>query len=150
MGKKMLYMVLVVALWGCAQSTLVKKKETRRSTPRGRAVESKPTVDTTVPEAGERPAWWGQKHVVVIDVRTTEEFVNGHVQGATLMSFEDPNFQEQVSKLDKRKTYLLYCASGSRAGKALRYFKSFGLKAQNLGGLDSLKSQGVPVESLRR
>lgn len=139
---------MVLALCGCTQAP-VKKKDARKSTPRARSVDLK-SEGIEGSATKQLPAWWGKSDVVVVDVRTTQEYVNGHIQGAQLLDFQSPQFQEQVAQLDKKKTYLLYCASGSRAGKALRYFKSFGLKARNLGSLQELQRQGLPTQDLRR
>jgi phage shock protein E len=57
--------------------------------------------------------------VVVLDVRTPEEYADGHIAGATNISFLSKDFAEQVGKLDRSKTYLVHCASGRRSTSAL-------------------------------
>ena len=54
----------------------------------------------------------------IIDVRTPEEFAAGHLDGAQNINFYDDDFEEQLKKLDKKKTVLVYCKSGGRSGKA--------------------------------
>lgn len=57
-----------------------------------------------------------EKNTVVLDVRTKDEVSEGYIKGATL--FIDVNggdFDAQVKKLDKSKTYLVYCRSGKRS-----------------------------------
>ena len=88
------------------------------------------------------------RNAVVIDVRSLEEYVNGHVVGAKNIDFLLDGFEAKVKKLDSSKSYYLYCASGNRAGKALRYFLARGLKASTLSPYEELKTQGVPLEGL--
>jgi rhodanese-related sulfurtransferase len=57
-------------------------------------------------------------NVVVLDVRTPEETYLGKIEGAQELDFRNPNFAEEVEKLDKSKTYLVYCRSGARSEKA--------------------------------
>jgi len=85
---------------------------------------------------------------VVLDVRTLEEYVNGHVVGAKHIDFLRSDFEKAVSKLDRRKHYYLYCASGNRAGKALQYLLARGVKAETIDAYDTLKSEGLATEGL--
>jgi phage shock protein E len=85
---------------------------------------------------------------VVIDVRTLEEFVNGHVVGAKHLDFLQSDFESEVGKLDRGKRYYLYCASGNRAGKALQYLLARRIKAETLEPYETLKAQGLDLEGL--
>ena len=53
--------------------------------------------------------------VVPLDVRTPGEIARGKIAGAVEMDFHAPDFQQQFARLDKDKTYLVYCASGVRS-----------------------------------
>lgn len=55
---------------------------------------------------------------VLIDVRTPEEFAEGHVPGAINLNVQDENFAKKVSELDSTKNYYIYCRSGVRAQSA--------------------------------
>lgn len=59
-----------------------------------------------------------QPGVVVLDVRTPAEFAEGHLANSININFESGNFEEEISKLDKSKTYAVYCRSGNRSGQA--------------------------------
>lgn len=59
-----------------------------------------------------------QSGVIVLDVRTPAEFAEGHLANAININFESGNFEEEISKLDKSKTYAVYCRSGNRSGQA--------------------------------
>ena len=50
--------------------------------------------------------------VAVLDVRTPAETAEGMIQGASQLDFEAANFEAEVDKLDKEKTYLVYCQRG--------------------------------------
>jgi rhodanese-related sulfurtransferase len=57
--------------------------------------------------------------VVVLDIRTPDEFAEGHIAGATNIDFLSEDFSEKVAKLDRQKKYLVHCASGRRSANAL-------------------------------
>jgi rhodanese-related sulfurtransferase len=66
-------------------------------------------------------------NTVVIDVRSPEEVANGFIPGTDLfINFLDGNFQDQLQKLDKTKTYIVYCHSGNRSGKATNAMQQLG------------------------
>ncbi|KAA9332821.1 rhodanese-like domain-containing protein [Adhaeribacter soli] len=85
--------------------------------------------------------------VIILDVRTPEEYAAGHVAGAVNLDYYAPDFAEQLDKLDRQKTYLLYCASGNRSGKAAAIFKEkhFPKFYNSTAGFTGLKAEGVPT-----
>lgn len=62
----------------------------------------------------------------VIDVRTSEEWNSGHLDGAMHIDISSPDFAAQVDALDHAANYVVYCRSGNRAGQAIEYMKSAG------------------------
>ena len=64
----------------------------------------------------------------IIDVRTSEEFQAGAMEGAININLYEPNFQEELKKLDKAKTYLIYCRSGSRSKVVLEVMEQLGFE----------------------
>lgn len=79
-------------------------------------------------------------NTVVIDVRSPEEVANGFIPGTDLfINFFDGNFQDQLQKLDKTKTYVVYCHSGNRSAKAANVMQQIGFTTiYNLqGGISS-------------
>jgi rhodanese-related sulfurtransferase len=62
----------------------------------------------------------------ILDVRTEEEFLSGAVPGAINLDFYAPDFLEELGKLDKNKTHLIYCRSGSRSKAVLFSMKQLG------------------------
>ncbi|MEP0984899.1 rhodanese-like domain-containing protein [Ekhidna sp.] len=72
---------------------------------------------------------------VVLDVRTPGELAEGSIPGYTMVNFFDPNFREEVARLDKTKTYLIYCRSGNRSGQACALMANMGFETlYNLQG----------------
>lgn len=73
-----------------------------------------------------------QKGAVVIDVRTKEEFEEGHVQGSKNIPLNTISGQiEQIKKLDK--PVITCCRSGARSGSAATILKQHGIDAINGG-----------------
>ncbi len=79
-------------------------------------------------------------NAVLLDVRTPAEFASGKVKGATNIDIYSPSFGTAISKLDKNKTYFVYCRSGARSGQACNVMADQGFeKLYNLaGGIVSL------------
>lgn len=75
------------------------------------------------------------KNVVILDVRTPGEFKSGYIPGAINIDIYAADFQTQVQKLDKSKTYLVYCRSGARSSNAGNFMVTNGFKeVYNLQG----------------
>jgi len=68
------------------------------------------------------------KNLIIIDVRTPEEYNKGHIENAINIDYYNPNFQTELKKLDKTKEYLIHCKSGSRSGKTLNIMKNLNFK----------------------
>ena len=60
--------------------------------------------------------------MVVLDVRTLEEFSEGHLPGAVNLNFFAADFLERVKSYEG-KQILIHCASGGRSGQALSRLK---------------------------
>ncbi len=74
--------------------------------------------------------------IQLIDVRTPEEFSEGHIDNAVNINFYDDNFiKDMTSKLDKSKPIYVYCRSGGRSGKASKKLEDAGFtKVYDLKG----------------
>ena len=85
---------------------------------------------------------------ILLDVRTPGEFATGTIKGSKNIDFNSPDFEKDLAKLDKSKTYLVYCRSGNRSGQALPILKKLKLaKLYHLdGGINAWKADGRPVE----
>jgi len=83
---------------------------------------------------------------VILDVRTPEEFADGHIENAINLDYYSETFQDELDKLDKKKTYLIYCRSGKRSSNALNIAGELEFReAYNmLGGIIEWKAEGLP------
>lgn len=55
--------------------------------------------------------------VFILDVRTPEEFAEGHIVGSRNINFYDQDFDEKVAQLDRKQPIYLICESGMRSWK---------------------------------
>src|ERR1035437_282374 len=87
------------------------------------------------------------KNFVILDVRTPEEYIEGHLANATNIDFKATDFAEKVGKLDKSKTYLVYCHSGHRSASAVEVMKTQSFQTlYNLdGGITQWTTDKNPV-----
>lgn len=85
----------------------------------------------------------GGPNVLLLDVRTPGETANGKIEGAVELDFQGDNFAAELGKLDKDKTYLVYCAAGGRSGKACKMMQEQGFKETYnlLGGYNAWSKQ---------
>ena len=85
--------------------------------------------------------------LVVLDVRTPEEFAEGHLDGAVLVDFYDADFADQLAALDSDVPYLVYCRSGNRSGQALSVMEQLGFSSavDVDGGIVAWAGAGLPV-----
>ena len=65
---------------------------------------------------------------VLLDVRTLEEFHEGHIRNATLIDFKSNDFKSKVGMLDRDVPVYVYCASGVRSDKAAAVMKEEGFR----------------------
>lgn len=88
-----------------------------------------------------------EPNVVVLDVRTADEFALGHIEQAINMDVESMTFDGDIKGLDKSKTYAVYCRSGRRSGIAVEKMKSAGFKNLfNLtNGIQEWQAAGLPL-----
>jgi rhodanese-related sulfurtransferase len=73
--------------------------------------------------------------VIILDVRTPEEFKQAHILNAKNLDIYSPYFSADINALDKTKPYAVYCRSGERSQDACQIMAEMGLsKTFNLLG----------------
>lgn len=89
---------------------------------------------------------------LLLDVRTPGEYSTGHIAGSTNINIADPEFASKIKLLDKSKTLLIYCLSGSRSDAAGQYMSRLGFqKIYTLQrGLINWNRAGLPLETSGR
>lgn len=63
---------------------------------------------------------------ILFDVRTVEEYMDGHIEGAKSLNVLDDQFDKTISNISKTQKYLIYCKSGARSERALEKMKDAG------------------------
>lgn len=88
------------------------------------------------------------KDVVILDVRTPAEIVEGKIKNAITIDYMDKSFQSKMEKLDRNKTYVVYCKVGGRSSQAAAKMNAAGFKTTYslTGGIDAWVAQGKPIE----
>lgn len=89
-----------------------------------------------------------ESDVVLIDVRTPEEFESGHITGAKNINWNDDAFESQMSSLSKDDTYYIYCLKGGRSGSVMSWMKENGFQSvyDLKGGISAWNDEGKPLE----
>jgi len=84
---------------------------------------------------------------LLVDVRTAEEFSEGHIVDAINIDYLFENFSVEIQQLDLETPVLLYCRSGNRSSKAMKIMKELGFKeVYNLeGGIKGWILENNPV-----
>ena len=118
---------LLALLSGCALS---KAKEDKAEDMTGKAAYQKISAE----EAYEMMA--SQEVVVVVDVRTREEYDGGHIENAVLVPNESIGSEMPEALPDKEATLLVYCRSGRRSKDAAQKLLKLGYQSvYDFGGV---------------
>jgi rhodanese-related sulfurtransferase len=88
-----------------------------------------------------------QPGVIILDVRTPEEFNAGHIANAININLEGSDFSSEVSKLDKNATVAVYCRSANRSAVATKEMADLGFTDMYdlQGGIVDWEAAGGPV-----
>lgn len=89
-----------------------------------------------------------QQPGIIIDVRTQEEYDEGHLAETDQHhDFLNGDFEAQLNSLKKDETYYLYCRSGNRSGQAADLMVRNGFEnVYNIGGFEDLVAAGLESE----
>jgi len=87
---------------------------------------------------------------VILDVRTPEEFAEGHLSGAVNVNLVAPDFERRLGALDRAKTYLVYCRTGNRSVKAIQSMARLGFRSvyHMFEGIAGWQKKGFPLSRL--
>ncbi len=89
----------------------------------------------------------GDPDFVLLDIRTSEEYADGHLEGSVLIDYYSETFSDQLNELDKTKFYVIYCRSGGRSGRAHDIMRDLGFEEvyNVLGGILQWEADGFPI-----
>ena len=88
------------------------------------------------------------KGAQLVDVRTPEEYADGHLKGSVNININSGDFEQKLGKLNKDVPVFVYCRSGGRSARAASKMESMGFKkVYNMdGGITAWGAAGKPVE----
>ncbi len=103
--------------------------------------------DKTVESITAKELHQKQNGIVLIDVRTPEEFADGYIKNAKNINFYDDSFMNKINKLDKKQPVYIYCKKGGRSAKAAQKLKAAGFeKVYDLeGGISQWKDDNFEL-----
>lgn len=83
----------------------------------------------------------------ILDVRTQKEYAEGHIKGSINIDYYSDTFKQELKKLNRDSTYLVYCRSGHRSAKASQMMKKLGFRRvyNMLGGIIQWEKEGFPL-----
>lgn len=89
------------------------------------------------------------ENAVILDVRTPEEFNEGHLANSTNINWNDSDAEIKLKGLDPTKTYFVYCLSGGRSSGAANFLRENGFKEvyELAGGIMKWRSASLPEEN---
>ena len=89
----------------------------------------------------------GKPDFVILDVRTPEEFAEGHIAGAVNLDVQAKDFEKKLRALDRKKSYLVYCRTGNRSRKATVAMEALGFRSifHMNEGIVKWKQQNLPL-----
>lgn len=84
---------------------------------------------------------------IILDVRTPEEYAEGHLNGAQNIDFNAGELQAALENLDPSAEYLVYCRSGNRSGQTVALMEQAGFaNVTDLGPLQNAADQtGIEI-----
>ena len=87
--------------------------------------------------------------LVVLDIRTPEEFNEARLADAIMVDFYADDFTDQLDTLDKDVPYVMYCRTGNRSSDAVKTMKDLGfVEVYEIdGGIVNWFEQGYPIEN---
>ena len=126
------FMVMLMAFTGCQS---VEKKVD----PEVKGVVSKISAEDAKKKTDE------DKSIILVDVRTKEEFNEAHIENAVLLTLDTINAMAPSVIPDKNATYYIYCRSGNRSAIAATELVIMGyMNVYDMGGI-----QDWPYETIK-
>ena len=89
----------------------------------------------------------GDTNFVILDIRTPGEYQSGHLERAVMIDYYSKSFVNEIDRLDKEKSYLVYCRSGNRSGRSMDLLKKLEFKKiyHLATGINGWISAGLPL-----
>ena len=76
--------------------------------------------------------WKSDPNIILVDVRTPQEIKEtGIIKNAINIDYKAKGYSKKILSLDKSKKYMIYCKTGGRSGKTVKYLLDNGFKDVN-------------------
>lgn len=87
------------------------------------------------------------KKLVVLDVRTADEFSQSHIKGAINIDIKQPDALQKIDKLDHNAKYIVHCRTNHRSTVAVNHMVEKGFKNiyQMMDGFNGWNMNGLPL-----
>ena len=84
---------------------------------------------------------------VLLDIRTQVEYDKSHLENSKMVNYLTRKGKREIFRLDKEKSYLIYCRSGKRSAALLKKMKRrhFSKVYNMLGGIRDWMKNEYPV-----
>jgi phage shock protein E len=85
--------------------------------------------------------------LVVLDVRTPDEFAAGHLAGAVNLDYYASDFPDSLAALDRLAPYVIYCRTGRRSAEVREMMREMGFLGVTEidGGITAWVEESLPV-----
>ena len=89
----------------------------------------------------------GDSDFIILDIRTPGEYHSGHIKDSIMIDYYSKSFGDQISRLDRSKSYLVYCRSGNRSARSMALFEKLQFKKiyHLSSGINSWFAARLPV-----
>ncbi|MCI0448766.1 MAG: rhodanese-like domain-containing protein [Chlorobi bacterium] len=89
----------------------------------------------------------GDEDIVLLDVRTKVQYDKIHIQGAVLMDYERTTFPDEIEKLDRKKTYIIYSQNNKWSANTFELMKELNFPNVHYiaGGIEEWQKQNLPM-----
>lgn len=109
----------------------------------GKAQQATPVTSTQVVQMLKSNA-----KLVVLDVRTSEEFKSGHIKGAVNIDIRQPDAVSKIDKLDHNTSYIVHCRTNHRSKIAVDHMLQSGFTSvyQMTDGFNGWSANNLAVQ----
>jgi phage shock protein E len=107
------------------------------------------TIETISPAEVAEIIGEGRSDLVILDVRTPDEFAAGHLSDAVNLDYYGPGFADALAALDREAPYVLYCRTGNRSAQVREMMRGLGFAEVHeiAGGFVAWEQAGRSYES---
>lgn len=144
-----MFAVAVAAVAAFGLTSCAEPEADAAGDPTARQVETSDAsgIRVVAPEQAARTIADAPEGLVILDVRTDDEFTDGHIDGAVLLDFYRDDFADRLAEFDPTVPYVLYCRSGNRSGQARAIMDDLGFgSVEDIdGGIVGWLDAGLPI-----